>query len=66
MNTEPRFVCLTCGRGPEESKGGVTVYRINTPGEMPARWKCHTHLNDEQKKEHLESIGLAQILEGKA
>jgi hypothetical protein len=32
--------CCTCGRGP---KDGVTVYRENLPGEMPAVWACRVH-----------------------
>lgn len=37
--------CEVCGDG-----GPLrTVYRVNQPGEMPARWRCKTHLTFEQE-----------------
>jgi len=39
--------CEICNLGPPN---GPTVYRINEPGEMPARWRCREHL-DEAKYE---------------
>lgn len=32
--------CRVCNLGPME---GVTVYRENPPGEMPAVWACKEH-----------------------
>lgn len=34
------YQCEMCGKGIPE---GVTLFRINKPGEMPARWLCHIH-----------------------
>lgn len=38
--------CEICNQGPPH---GPTIHRVNKVGEMPSRWRCDKHLNDEQK-----------------
>jgi hypothetical protein len=37
--------CEICKQGPPN---GPPIYRINQPGETPARWRCVAHLTPEQ------------------
>jgi hypothetical protein len=34
--------CEICGKGIDS---GITIYRKNKPGEMPAIWRCVEHLD---------------------
>lgn len=38
--------CEICGKGPPDHP--IAVYRVNKPGEIPARWRCAAHLTAEQ------------------
>jgi hypothetical protein len=37
--------CEVCDLGPAPEHGGVTVFRVNPVGVLPARWRCVVHLD---------------------
>jgi len=37
------MICEVCAKGPAQEHGGVTVYRANDPGQVPAIWRCREH-----------------------
>lgn len=40
--------CEICNEGP--ATDGRAIFRLNKPGEMPARWACRKHLTESQSK----------------
>lgn len=54
--------CEICKQGPPK---GPAIYRVNKPGEMPARWRCEKHLTPEQATSvDLQVRELVEIISG--
>lgn len=49
--------CAVCGKGPMD---GITIYRLNRPGDMPPLWACRPHMAHAPDKDLEE---LVEILE---
>lgn len=55
--------CEICDQGPPN---GPTVFRVNQPGEMPARWRCRAHLGEHEKLLDPQLVDLVGIIGGAA
>lgn len=44
---KPNMKCEICNEGPPS---GPAIYRVNKPGDMPARWRCEKHIASEQSE----------------
>lgn len=54
--------CHVCDKGPAPEHGGVTVYRQNPEGELPAVWACAEHRSAPVDSE---TQRIVDVLEGK-
>jgi hypothetical protein len=60
--------CEVCGKGPAPNQGGVSVFRMNTPGALPAIWRCREHAGGESALAKFidgETLDIVGILEGR-
>lgn len=56
--------CEICNDGPPE---GPAIYRVNKPGDLPARWRCAKHLTPEQSANVDAQVrDIVETIEGKS